>query len=296
MNKDISNKNYDQTFLNNKIIEEYVNRFALQGFEKPSWPNFFTQLDITSYHQVLPYIFGIEIFNLRLLKAYLDHDTICIYSDYDTDAVTATATMYHGLVELGFEANKISFYAPDRFTEGYGMNPDAVNDLSQKYDLIISVDCGINSREEANLINKLKIEMNSQNKNQTELNKIADLIITDHHQLVGSIPEALGVINPRLNSIYAGDPELLDIFKKKLKQETERTFLWFESHVENLDEKSLELNSFKEKITNWLEKVEHNTKNFDIKSPNYLTSSATGVGVAWFCLVWFGYFLEEIGI
>ncbi len=271
----------------NSKIDKYIRRFAPEGFEKPNWPNFFTQLNLTDYHQILPYIFGVEIFNLRLLQAYLAKETICIYSDYDTDAVTATATMYHGLIELGFDKNNISFYAPDRFTEGYGMNTAAIQDLSQKFNLIISVDCGINSRDEADLVNKLKLE------NQT---KTADLIITDHHQLVGTIPEALGVVNPRLNSIYAGNPELLDIFRNNLKEESGKTFSWLENHPELLEESKLELNSLKEKITNWLENVEHDVKTFNIKSSAYLTSSATGVGVAWFCLVWLAYFFEELGV
>lgn len=318
MDENEQNTNYEP----NQIIADYINRYSVGGFEKPTWPNFFTQLNLTDYHQILPYIFGLEIFNLRILKAYLNNETICIYSDYDTDAVTATATMYHGLIELGFNENNISFYAPDRFTEGYGMNTEAIKDLCQKYDLIVSVDCGINSREEASLIQNLKFKiehLENENNNikastgsenlpldqitEDYLNiqdkvtlKIADLIITDHHQLVGTIPEALGVINPRLNSIYSNDPELLNNLRFKIEKEKLNLFSWLSKNTNNINLQNLDVNLLQEKIQGWLEKVEHNPKNFDIKSPSFLTPSATGVGVAWFCLVWLAYFMEEVGV
>ena len=288
-------------------IGEYISRFIPNGFEKPNWSAFFTQLELISYHQILPYIFQIELFNFRLLKAYLLKESICIYSDYDTDAVTATATMYHGLIQLGFDPEKISFYAPDRFTEGYGMNTAATEELAKNYDLIISVDCGINSRAEADLVNQMKVLANS-NASSSDLQvKIADLIITDHHQLVGSIPEALAVVNPRLNSIYAGNPELVSILKNKIQNQKTELFEWLESKPNLLDtiknensldagvdqDNSSKLEKIKFKIQNWVEKTEHNPKNFALNSPAYLTSSATGVAVAWFCLVWLGYFMEE---
>lgn len=274
----------------NSIVQDYINRFTPNGFAKPEWSTFFTQFDITDYHQKLPYIFGIELFNFRLLKAFILQEKICIYSDYDTDAVTATATMFHGLLELGFLHENISFYAPDRFTEGYGMNSTAIEELAKNYDLIISVDCGINSREEAEVVNNLR---------QHSENKIADLIITDHHQLIGTIPNALAVVNPRLSILYAGNPELNLILKENIQKSKQSLFEWMDEVDDNkvtIDSVLLKSQKLKDKIGNWVEKVEHNTKTFDVKSSNYLTSSATGVGVAWFCLVWLAYFMEEIGV
>jgi single-stranded-DNA-specific exonuclease len=131
--------------------------------------------------------------------------------------------MYWGLVLLGFKRENIDFYAPDRFTEGYGMNTEAVEMLCDKYDLIISVDCGINSTLEAEVCRK----------------KGVDLIITDHHHLTNEIPNALAVINPRLSEIY---------------------------------------NS--------------NNPKYELKK-NYLSPSVTGVGVAWFVVVWLAYYMKQ---
>jgi single-stranded-DNA-specific exonuclease len=225
-----------------QLVSEYVQRF--QTSPPIRFNEFFTQLKTTEFRSKLPFLYDIEIFCKRVGEAILNEQQICIYSDYDTDAITATATMYWGLLELGVKKNNLNFYAPDRFTEGYGMNPEAAIELSQKYDLVISVDCGINSVEEAKVFAKSN----------------CDLIITDHHQLNGEIPDCIAVVNPRLTELYQKTPALQKKVirsKKTSKKTTEDTL-------------------FEPKI--------------------FVSSSVTGVGVSWFCLVWLAYFLEETNI
>jgi single-stranded-DNA-specific exonuclease len=169
---------------------EYIERYK---FVQNPYTSFFTNQKSSE----LPGLVDIENFNKRLSKALNLDETICIYSDYDADAITATATMYWGLILLGFKKDKISYYAPDRFTEGYGMNTKAVEKLSLEYNLLISVDCGINSVEEARICLKNKEKGG------------ADLIITDHHILSDKIPQALAVINPRLTPLYSSSYDLV---------------------------------------------------------------------------------------
>ncbi len=237
-----------------KLVDYYY-RFASEDPTKLD--KFYTQLELKSYPERLPYLFGIENFCIRLYQAKINFDKICIYSDYDTDAVTATASMLHGLEMLGFSLSNLDFYAPDRFTEGYGMNPEAIQKLSQKFDLIVSVDCGINSIEEAEIVKK-----NS-----------SDLIITDHHHLHGPLPKALAVINPRLSDYYSD------------KQKNPRTY----NYSQKFDLKTTA------KIDKWIQKTNKNWQEIDSNPELFMSHSVTGVGVAWFCLVWLGYFLEEIG-
>ena len=130
------------------ILIDYTKRFKKDKVQTLDISAFFTSLG-EHFEQELPYLYDIETACSRLISALKNDHKICIYSDYDTDAVTATATMFWGLVLLGFKQENIEFYAPDRFTEGYGMNTEAVKMLCEKYDLIISVDCGINSTLEA---------------------------------------------------------------------------------------------------------------------------------------------------
>lgn len=243
----------------NSAVIEYFNRFAKSKPDRPE--KFFTQYNLGQYTDKLPYIFGVESFCIRLFLALINQENICIYSDYDTDAVTATATMYWGLVSLGFSEALIDFYAPDRFTEGYGMNTEAVEMLAQKYDLLISVDCGINSVEEAKIVKKIGH---------------CDLIITDHHHLRGEVPNCVSVINPRLAKYYFENPDIL-------------------TNKQGIDLDNPKLDpKLKINIQEWLEKTKKNPNLYSTKPQHFLSESVTGVGVAWFCLVWFAYFLQEI--
>jgi hypothetical protein len=232
--------------------KKYALRFGLDLDQKPPIDQFYTQLELSEYKNKLPFIHDIEFFCIRLHQALLKNEKICIYADFDTDAVTATGVMYWGLIDLGFNKDKIKFYTPDRFTEGYGVNIEAIDWISKEVDLIITVDCGINSTAEADVVLK---------------NKKADLLITDHHHLTTELPNCLGVCNPRLSE-FKRDKKLSD------------------SRYKTLIKKNPRYLNFMESIKNRFEIPESNT------NPK-LSHSVTGVGVAWFCLVWLGYFIEE---
>ena len=115
----------------------------------------------------------------RLLDA-LDHqEQIVIYGDYDVDGVTATVLLVQTLQALGIKAHG---YIPHRFDEGYGLNNEALSTLKQDgVSLVITVDCGIRSLDEAAHAREIGL----------------DLIISDHHQPSDSIPPAFAVINPK---------------------------------------------------------------------------------------------------
>src|SRR5258708_14387313 len=115
----------------------------------------------------------------RIRKAIEQKEKISVYADYDADAITALSVVYWAWKKMGNEAD---YYIPDRFSEGCGMNLEAIRSIAGGGPtLIITVDCGINAREEATLCKELGI----------------DLIITDHHEVTGELPEAHAVINPK---------------------------------------------------------------------------------------------------
>ncbi len=115
----------------------------------------------------------------RIRASIEQKQKITIYADYDADAITACAVLYLALAKLGAQ---VEYYIPDRFTEGYGMNEEAVRSIAGAgTKLIITVDCGINAVAEAALCRELGV----------------DLIITDHHDLTSKLPDALAVINPK---------------------------------------------------------------------------------------------------
>jgi len=115
----------------------------------------------------------------RIQFAIQHHENIIVYGDYDADGVTATALLAMALRALGAEVQE---YIPNRFDEGYGLNLEAMRTLYEAgAKLIITVDCGIRSVEEAEPAHYPGM----------------DLIITDHHLPLDEIPPALAVINPK---------------------------------------------------------------------------------------------------
>ena len=127
----------------------------------------------------------IDIAVKRIFEAIENNEKIYIYGDYDVDGITSVSLLYLALSELG---GNIHYYIPLR-DEGYGLNKDAIQSLKEEEaNLVISVDCGINSIEEINFANELNL----------------DFIITDHHEITGDIPKALAVINSKRDeNIYS---------------------------------------------------------------------------------------------
>lgn len=121
----------------------------------------------------------------RIIEAIHKGENIWIYGDYDVDGVTSTSILILYLKTL---CENVQFYIPDRMTEGYGLNNEAIDYIKGNGgELIISVDCGIKSFDVAEYCRAIGI----------------DLIITDHHTCDEELPKALAVINPnRLDSDY----------------------------------------------------------------------------------------------
>jgi single-stranded-DNA-specific exonuclease len=116
----------------------------------------------------------------RIAYAIRHQEPIAVYGDYDADGVTASALLVQALQKLNAH---VQGYIPDRFSEGYGLNIDALTALHQEgVRLVITVDCGIRSIQEA------------EHARSTGL----DLIITDHHHPGSIVPPAIAVINPKL--------------------------------------------------------------------------------------------------
>ena len=113
----------------------------------------------------------------RIRRALDRRESIVVYGDYDADGVCAASIL---LEYLRSQGGSVGYYIPERHREGYGLNGMAVRNLaSQGYRLMITVDCGIASRDEAALAAELGM----------------DVIITDHHECPPQLPEAVAVLD-----------------------------------------------------------------------------------------------------
>ncbi|MCH7492269.1 single-stranded-DNA-specific exonuclease RecJ [Patescibacteria group bacterium] len=117
----------------------------------------------------------------RIFKAIENKELITIHGDYDADGVSATVILVSIFKALDM---KVDVYIPHRMSEGYGLNKNTVEELSNKgTKLIITVDCGISNKAEVELATKLGI----------------DVIITDHHEEPPKLPRAIALINPSMS-------------------------------------------------------------------------------------------------
>lgn len=124
---------------------------------------------------------GIEDAADRVIAALNDKRRITIYGDYDVDGMTSTSIL---LQCLTLANGQCDYYIPNRLEDGYGLSCDAIKTLHEEdpQRLIITVDCGITSVQEAALAKELDLE----------------LIITDHHQMSDELPDAACLVHPRL--------------------------------------------------------------------------------------------------
>ena len=114
----------------------------------------------------------------RIREAVAKKQRVCIYGDYDADGVTATSLLVLYFRTLGLNPG---YYIPDRHEEGYGLNEHAVRELAAKYDLMVTVDCGVTAVKEVELCRQLGL----------------DVLVTDHHHADTVLPDCV-IVNPRL--------------------------------------------------------------------------------------------------
>lgn len=121
----------------------------------------------------------------RIIKAIEGQEKVTIYGDYDVDGITSITVLKSFLQDRGLE---VEIYIPNRLEEGYGLNKQAIEKISNNgCQLMITVDCGISAIEEIEYANSLGIET----------------IVTDHHEPGTELPNAIAVIdNKRKDSKY----------------------------------------------------------------------------------------------
>lgn len=112
----------------------------------------------------------------RINRAIAGYERICIYGDYDTDGVCATAILYKQLKRMGA---LVECFVPSRHEDGYGMHDSTVELLCENgIDLIVTVDNGITANKEIRLCREYGV----------------DVIVTDHHLPEDEIPECTAVV------------------------------------------------------------------------------------------------------
>jgi len=116
----------------------------------------------------------------RIKKAIKNRERIILYGDSDLDGASATVIVKESIDALGGRISTV--YFPDRNKERHGLNEQAVNNLKSKAPaLLILLDCGIGNFQEIKLARKLGFE----------------IIIIDHHIVLGKLPSAHIIVDPK---------------------------------------------------------------------------------------------------
>lgn len=106
-------------------------------------------------------------------------EKIAIACDFDVDGLTGGSQVYDFLKRIGAE---VSVYVPNRFTEGYGLNPEMIQKMkAEGASVLICIDFGTTNQKELEVARSLGMKT----------------IVIDHHHVGDLVSPADVFINPQ---------------------------------------------------------------------------------------------------
>jgi single-stranded-DNA-specific exonuclease len=115
-----------------------------------------------------------------VMLAMRSNKPICVWGDFDVDGQTSTTLLVQTLQAVG--ANVI-YYIPIRGKESHGVHIESLKPIIDNgAKLIITCDTGITAYEAIDYANSRGV----------------DVVVTDHHDLGDTLPNAKAIINPKL--------------------------------------------------------------------------------------------------
>ena len=107
-------------------------------------------------------------------------DRICVWGDFDVDGQTSTALLVQTLQSLGAD---VVYYIPIRGKESHGVHIESLAPISDNgIKLLVTCDTGVTAHKAIDYCNSRGV----------------DVIVTDHHDLGETLPNAKAIINPKL--------------------------------------------------------------------------------------------------
>jgi single-stranded-DNA-specific exonuclease len=174
------------------IDESYsplLNRLlAVRGISSKEEAELFLKPDYNTQLHAPELLNDIEQACIRIEEAIKNSERIAIFSDYDCDGIPGAVVLHDFFKAIKYD--NFQNYIPHRHYEGFGLSTEALDKLKKdNVKLVITIDCGTSNIEEVAHANQIGI----------------DVIITDHHEPEETLPEAVAVINPKLNGYPFAD-------------------------------------------------------------------------------------------
>jgi single-stranded-DNA-specific exonuclease len=177
--KEQAEKNEIDSLVKALNIENLLANLLIQrGIKTKEQAMAFFNPDLSQLHD--PFLMkDMDIAVQRIESAIRRGEKILIYGDYDVDGTTSVALIYTFFRKI---YNKLDFYIPDRYKEGYGISFAGIEYArNQGISLIIALDCGIKANDKVKYAREQGI----------------DFIICDHHNPGDKIPEACALLDPK---------------------------------------------------------------------------------------------------
>jgi single-stranded-DNA-specific exonuclease len=122
----------------------------------------------------------------RISSALRAKESICVWGDFDVDGQTSTTVLVQALQTLGadlYPAGHVTWHIPVRAQESHGVNlENLARVIAAGAKLVVTCDTGITAHEAVAYARSRGV----------------DMLITDHHDLPETLPDAVAVINPKL--------------------------------------------------------------------------------------------------
>jgi single-stranded-DNA-specific exonuclease len=159
----VSSKNWEELSFNKRILAKtkIENNFS-EILSKIVIANKFTNEEIYSINNTISYsnpFLSNEDFNesCEILEKHISKkNKILVIGDYDVDGCVSTSLLINFFKKINI---KVDYFIPNRMKNGYGVNPDLIEYLDQKFkpDLVFMLDCGSNSIEPIKYLKKKKL-------------------------------------------------------------------------------------------------------------------------------------------
>ena len=183
MAAEFSDENCNKIAAELSLVPAVINLLGLRGLFKKE--DILDYLNPSLNQLPRPHLMkGMDAAVSILADALAKKQPVGIFGDFDADGITATAVLYLFLQELNIA---VTWYIPNRLTEGYGLNRQGIRKIYDKNiqtsgepGILVTVDCGISDAEIVSEAKKLGFTV----------------IVTDHHKPPAHLPDADAILNP----------------------------------------------------------------------------------------------------
>ena len=121
----------------------------------------------------------------RIFQAIDRREVIVLYGDYDVDGVTSVALLHRVMRAFGAD---VQTFLPHRLEEGYGLSEEGLQRCFAMHSprLLIALDCGTTAANPISEIEAVGV----------------DVVVIDHHEAKGPLPDCRAFVNPKTGSSY----------------------------------------------------------------------------------------------